>query len=109
MLSLLIFIVYNISAIMAIDTLYALLIMFGKAYGLTFLSPMAVLFIAFLFLAPRKIIFITQSLLWPYVWATILSLAFPITTPWWIVDIIAGISWSIMLLVMMGYEIAHRF
>lgn len=103
------FFIYNIAAIMAADVLYALLIMFGKAYGLTFLIPLSCTFCAFLFLAPRRVIFIIQSFLWPYIWATILALAFPITTPWWLIDIVAGVTWSIMILFMMGYDIAHRY
>ena len=109
MLSFIFYFAYNIAAIMAVDVLYALVIMFAKAYGLVFLIPASFAFFLFLFFTPRKWIFIAQSFLWPYVWATILVLMFPVTISWWILDVFAGITWSIMILIAAGCEIAYRY
>ena len=110
LLSLIFYFAYNIAAIMAVDVLYALVIMFAKAYSLVFLIPASFAFFLFLFFTPRKWIFIAQSFLWPFVWATILAQAPGFATlSWLLVDIIAGVSWSIMVLIASGCEIAHRY
>ena len=110
LLSLILYFAYNIAVIMAADVLYALVIMFAKAYGLFFILPAFTIILAFFFFVPRHWIFVIRSFLWPYVWATILAQAPGFATlSWLLVDIIAGITWSIMILIAAGCEIAHRY
>ncbi len=99
MLSIIIFTVYQICCVFTADLAISLGDMLTRAYGIVGYIPV-LLGVAIVLALPWRIKEYVKGALWPSIWTMTIAWIGPLgSLPWWLIDLIGGLTWAALLLI----------